>query len=47
MTVVKEYDNTVVIGSFYEQELQKVNKSKEIKWQIDKILKTRNVKCEK
>jgi hypothetical protein len=47
MYKIKEYDNTQVIGSFYEQELQKVNKSKDTKWQIDKIIKTRTVKCAK
>ncbi|XP_045208690.2 uncharacterized protein LOC123560589 [Mercenaria mercenaria] len=41
---IKEYDNTPVLGSFYEQELQKVNKSRETKWQIDKIIKRRTVK---
>ena len=40
---LKDYNHEVVEGSFYPEEMQKVDKSTDI-WPVEKILKKRNVK---
>ena len=37
---IKDYDGKEIDGVFYSEELQKVSKSKESYWQIEKVLKT-------
>ena len=38
---IKDYEGKEIEGIFYAEELQKVRKSKDSYWQIDKVLKTR------
>lgn len=44
---LKDYDGELIQGSFYEQELQKVNLASDKVYHIEKILKSRVVKGEK
>ena len=36
---IKDYDGKYIEGIFYSEQLQKVNKSKDRYWQIEKVLK--------
>ena len=38
---IKDYSGKEIEGMFYSEELQKVKKSKDSYWQVEKILKTR------
>lgn len=44
---LKDYADESISGTFYAQELQKVNKKEDIVWKVDKILKERTRKGEK
>ena len=41
---ITDYDNDIITGTFYENELQKVNKSKDDLWRVDKVLKKRGTR---
>ncbi len=43
----KDYDGEPIEGSFYEAELQKVKMTKDLTYQVNKILKRRTVRGEK
>ena len=41
---VTDYDKDPIEGTFYQSELQKVNKDKDDLWRVDKVLKKRKRK---
>ncbi len=41
---IKDFHDEMIDGSFYTNELQKVNKDTDIEWQVEKILKKKRVK---
>jgi hypothetical protein len=44
---LKDYSDEPISGTFYAQELQKVNKKEDTVWKVDKILKERTRKGDK
>jgi hypothetical protein len=40
---IKDYDNEVITGTFYQSELQKINISEDQMWKLEKILKTKRM----
>ena len=45
--VIKDLNDEIILGKFYENELQKVIINKEKRYEIDQILKTRKVNKKK
>lgn len=40
---IKDYDNEVITGTFYQSELQKINISQDQMWKLEKILKPKRM----
>lgn len=40
---IKDYDNEVITGTFYQSELQKINISEDQMWKLEKILKPKRM----
>ena len=41
---LKDFDNEVLKGTFYEQELQKIDKDLNLKWDIENVLRKKSVR---